>query len=89
MSTASPTLESVHAAYGTQDRRAVCKTCHTVMDDCEPFGGHGEFYHKTTFGDGKLNKCKNAGKTFYGGDAAIEPFMRKGTRRRARRLGVR
>jgi hypothetical protein len=64
-----------------KDRKAVCKTCHTVMDDFEPNSRRGEFYHKPNFKDGTKNKCVNAGTTFVEGDKEIEPFMRKKERR--------
>ena len=68
------------------DRKAVCKRCHHVMDDGEPFSKNGEFYHKPNFADGKPNHCQNAGKTFHVNDNEIEPFMRKGVRRALKRL---
>ncbi len=50
--------------FGQLQLRAVCKRCHSVMDDIEPSGAT-EFYHPKTFNDGKANWCKNAGLSFY------------------------
>jgi len=70
-----------------EHRKAVCKTCHTVMDDREPGSRYGEFHHKPLFKDGTKNKCVNAGKLFVEGDKEIEPFMRKQERRLRKRFG--
>jgi len=71
------------------DLRAVCKRCHMVMDDCEPFVDGGEFFHKTRHSDGTASKCPNAGKTFFLDSKEVEPFTRKRTRRAERRAGAR
>jgi hypothetical protein len=65
-----------------------------VMDDCEPFGPRPEFFHKKQHKDGTASKCANAGGTFFvkmikGQEmwpSEIEPFMRKRTRRAAKRV---
>lgn len=43
---------------------AVCKRCHLVMNDCEPFGPVPEFQHCSKRSDGTPRKCRNAGKYF-------------------------
>jgi hypothetical protein len=61
------------------------------MSDIEPHSSRGEFYHTTTDPKGKKHWCPNAGKTFTLPDDTkeIEPFMRKGERRKNARLGLR
>lgn len=67
-------------------RRAVCRRCHVVMDDHEPMSKDAEFYHPRLLKDQKTpRKCPNVGKTFFEGDAEIEPFRRKRDRRAERR----
>lgn len=68
--------------------RVVCRRCGMVMDDCEPMGT-AEFHHKTKHKDGSRSRCKNAGKTFGEHATEVGPFMRKRTRRAARRAGLR
>ena len=78
-----------------KDMRAVCRRCHMVIDDAEPMaGGYAEFFHKRQHKDGTASKCKNAGKTFFrhastGWEKEVVPFLRKRTRRAAKRAGVR
>lgn len=67
------------------DRRVVCRTCHTVIDDFEPGSSRGEFRHKTTFADGKPNPCKNAGKDFDIESPEVEEFRPKRARRASAR----
>lgn len=70
-------------------RKAVCARCHTVMNDGEPGQTHGEYWHPTLDKLGKRYRCPNAGKNFDQRSAEVEPFLRKGARRRNRRNGVR
>jgi hypothetical protein len=66
--------------------KAVCKRCHVVMRDLEPFSGRGEFYHPNGVDlKGRPYTCKNAGKTFVTGDTEIVPFVRKRLRRTIKR----
>lgn len=71
------------------DSKAVCVRCHAVMPDHEPMSPSGEFFHPKIDKDGKKYKCANAGRCFTLRDGEIEPFMRKGMRRRNKRNGVR
>ncbi len=68
-----------------EDRKQVCKKCHTVIDDCEPMTPRGEFFHQGNFGDGTSNPCPNASRYFREGDPEIEPFLRKRARRAIKR----
>lgn len=70
-------------------RKAVCTRCHVVMDDFEPMSPNGEYRHPTLDKDLKPYRCTNAGKDFTQRDSEIEPFIRKGQRRRNKRNGVR
>jgi hypothetical protein len=65
--------------------KVVCKRCHMVMNDFEPCSPKGEFSHPSGERGGRPIKCKNAGKTFVGGDAEIVPFVRKALRRTIKR----
>lgn len=69
----------------SRDERRVCRRCHIVIDDCEPFGRRGEWVHPRRHRDGTASVCQNAGKPFFDGDKEIMPFMRKATRRRTSR----
>lgn len=62
-------------------RKAVCRRCHCVMNDCEPSILGGEFYHPAVDKQNKPYKCTNAGKCFKTFDSELEPFMRKRERR--------
>lgn len=64
--------------------RVVCKTCHVVIDDCEPFG-QSEYVHPTVDRMGAPRLCKNAGKSFSDDSPEVEPFMRKRVRRAGKR----
>jgi hypothetical protein len=72
-------------------RRAVCRRCHMVMDDCEPMARDGEFNHAAVHRDGTKSRCPNAGQAFYLDRHAkeIEPFEPKRVRRAAKRAGIR
>lgn len=80
--------------FGYERRRLICKRRRAVMDDFEPSGTYGEFYHKDTYYDGVKTKCKNDLKTFdlrdleIGGKnyGEVELFVRKRVRRNAKRL---
>ena len=74
-------------AFIEREEKAVCKRCHMVMDDCEPFSPSPEFVHKTVHRDGSKSKCVNAGKTLFldTDSKEIEPFMRKRVRRAFKR----
>jgi hypothetical protein len=70
-------------------RKAVCKRCHCVLNDCEPSTPHGEYYHPRENKEGKPHSCPNAGQMFTGRDLEIEPFLPKKRRRALKRLGIR
>jgi hypothetical protein len=70
------------------DRKAVCKRCHCVMNDCEPMSGFGEFWHPSLDKANKPHKCRNAGQRFYSTDTELEPFLRKRERRLRKRNGI-
>ncbi len=44
-----------------EDRKLVCKRCHRVLDDCEPYAPLGEFWHPAN----TKKSCKNEGKRFF------------------------
>jgi hypothetical protein len=67
-------------------RKAVCRRCHCVMNDCEPMDLGGEFYHPSLDKAGKPHKCVNSGKNFNTTDSELEPFLRKRERRVLKRL---
>ncbi len=71
------------------DRRAVCRKCHVVMRDFEPASPNGEFHHPRDDKKGRPHWCPNAGLPFTQRDPEIEPYLRKGVRRRYTRLGIR
>ena len=73
---------------GGWDRKAVCKRCHCVMNDCEPMDFGGCFYHPDKDKKGKPHKCRNSGRQFNTSDAELEPFLRKGERRLRKRNGI-
>lgn len=56
--------------------RVVCRVCHVVMDDCEPFGPVAEYVHPTIDRSGSPRSCKHVGKTFWDDSPEVEPFMR-------------
>jgi hypothetical protein len=64
-------------------RKAVCRRCKCVLNDCEPATAEGEFWHPDT--GKKAGKCQNRGKRFGTSDPEIEPFLRKRERRRLKR----
>ena len=69
--------------------RVVCKRCNMVLRDFEPCSPKGEFYHPAGESPpGRPVNCKNAGKTFVGGDSEVVPFVRKSDRRRIKRNSV-
>lgn len=70
-------------------RKAVCKRCGAIMNDCEPCSPNGEYYHPSTDKRGKPHSCPNAGICFSQKHLEIVPFLRKSVRRRYKRLGVR
>lgn len=69
--------------------RAVCKRCHTVMQDSEPYSVSGLYHHPEVDRHGKPYRCINAGLSFTQRDTEVEPFLRKRERARNRRNGVR
>jgi hypothetical protein len=79
-----------NADYDDENRRRiVCKSCHVVMDDLEPFAGVPEFYHPLKYKDGTKSKCDYAGKYFRGDEKQVEPFRRKRFRRILKRTSKR
>jgi len=70
-------------------RKAVCKRCHCVLNDCEPSTFHGEFWHPSKDKEGKPHWCKNAGKRFSTQDIELEPFLKKSIRRYNKRNNIR
>ena len=70
------------------DRKAVCKRCHCVMNDCEPMDFGGCFYHPDKDKEGKPHWCPNTGKHFDTSDTELEPFLRKRERRFRKRNGI-
>ena len=65
--------------------KVVCKRCHIVMNDIEPYSPRGEFLHPVGEHSGRPVTCKNAGQSFAGGDTEIVPFVRKSLRRTIKR----
>lgn len=66
------------------DRKVVCRRCGHVMNDIEPYTGHGEFMHGKRI-------CSNSGKVFSLApehSKEIAPFESKRVRRAAKRAGV-
>ena len=74
---------------GLEHRRVVCKRCHLIMVDCEPFIRGGEFYHLAKPHQTRALACHNGGQQFSNEDPEIEPFLRKGRRRFLKRAGIR
>jgi hypothetical protein len=70
-------------------RKAVCKRCKCVLNDCEPCSPNGEFWHSGTDKDGKPHWCPNAGNRFSTRDMELIPFMPKSRRRQLKRLEIR
>lgn len=62
-------------------RKAVCKRCHCVLNDCDPFSKNGEFWHPKEDKEGKPHWCKNAGLCFNVQSLDLEPFLKKKVRR--------
>lgn len=60
---------------GWGDRKAVCKRCHCVMNDCEPMDLGGCFYHPTKDKEGKPHWCQNSGKQFSSFNTELRTFL--------------
>lgn len=79
---------SLHNMHNVE-RKLVCKRCHRVLDDIEPYAPLGEFFHPLN----TKKACKNEGKTFKLAthDGAPEnrkemmEFVKKATRRAEKR----
>jgi len=69
-------------------RKAVCKRCKCVLNDCEPASWRGEFWHPSVDKDGKPHWCPNAGKRFNTQDMELVPFMPKSRRRSLKKQGI-
>ncbi|MFA6234162.1 MAG: hypothetical protein WC824_08250 [Bacteroidota bacterium] len=75
---------------GNRRDQAVCRRCNTIMRNYEPSISGGEYFHKTTFANGKTNPCPNAGRTFQldRDSKEVMLWVPKKQRRLAKRLGV-
>jgi len=71
------------------DRRAVCRRCGLIMDDCEPSTQGGEFYHGAAPHQTRARRCRNHRGQFSTDDVEIQPFLRKSRRRFLKRAGIR
>lgn len=76
--------------FQAMDQRvAVCTRCHYAMPDVESCFREGEFHHIAPKALKRAFACPNQNKRFGIFDLEIMPFMRKGERRRVKRLSKR